>query len=96
MSKSDHSQFLTNQMKNYKFFFFHENVSLRMETYGHHKGPIFSKAVLKCRWLLEHENLSKVGKYAGKFLNSISQISQNLLFFEFLGGFCRSLGFFCK
>ena len=42
------------------------------------KGPIFSKAVLKCRWLLEHENLSKVRKYTGKFLNSISQFSESI------------------
>ncbi len=39
------------------------------------KVLFFSKAVLKCRWLLEHENLSKVCKYIGKFLNSIGQIS---------------------
>ncbi len=42
------------------------------------QGPIFSKAVLKCRWLLEHENLSKVRKYTGKFLNAISQISKSI------------------
>ncbi len=29
------------------------------------KVLFFLKAVLKCRWLLEHENLSKVGKYTG-------------------------------
>ncbi len=29
------------------------------------QGPIFSKVFLKCRWLLEHENLSKVNKYIG-------------------------------
>ena len=58
------------------------------------KGPIFSEAVFKCRWLLEHENLSKVSKYTGKFLNSISQISESISKSFF--GFCRSLGFFCK
>ena len=31
-------------------------------------GHIFSKAVFKCSWLLEQENLSKVGKYIGLFL----------------------------
>ncbi len=41
-------------------------------------GPIFSKAVLKCRWLLEHENLSKFSKCTGKFLNLISQISDSI------------------
>ena len=43
------------------------------------KGPIFSKAILKCRWLLEHENLSKVSKYIGKFLK-VFEYSKQLLF----------------
>ncbi len=47
---------------------------------GYIEGPIFSKAVLKCRWLLEHENLSKVCKYIGKFLNSISKWGHSLNF----------------
>ncbi len=46
--------------------------------YTCYKGTIFSKAVLKCRRLLEHENLSKYSKYIGKFLNSISQISESM------------------
>ena len=45
----------------------------------YYKGPIFSKSILKCRWLLEHENLSKVSKYIGKFLNFISQISERIV-----------------
>ncbi len=44
------------------------------------KGPIFSKAIFKSRWLLEHDNLSKVNKYVGKFLNSISQILESIYF----------------
>ncbi len=46
-------------------------------------AKMFSKAVLKRRWLLEHKNLSKVGKYTGKIFNSGSQISEMGEFFEF-------------
>ena len=51
------------------------------------KGPIFSKAILRCRWLWEHENLSKVSKYKGKFLKGASgDLENTILLFEF----CRS------
>ncbi len=57
---------------------------------SYNEGPIFSKAVLKCTWLLEHEHLSRFGKYTGIFLNSISQISDSSIFW---GDFADLLDF---
>ena len=50
------------------------------------KGPIFSKAISKSRWLLEHENLFKVGKYIAKISDSFHILQIYCIFWQEISG----------